>query len=182
MLAGHPESRRRSTGFSLVEVMISLSLVMLLTLALLSSYLFIARGDHSLTNYAVMNAQARSLLEVMGADLRSATDVTNFTSSTLSLVLPSAPGATGGLDVVWTYDAAAATLTRRVGGTSRVYARDIESFNFAYFNLLNTATTSLVEVKQVQLSLRMVRLVALARTSEYVILALFTMRAKSTSN
>ena len=60
--------------------------------------------------------------------------------------------------------------------------RDIESLNFAYFNLLNTATTSLVEVKQVQLSLRMVRLVALARTSEYVISAQFTMRAKSTSN
>jgi type II secretory pathway pseudopilin PulG len=182
MLAGHPERRCRSAGFSLVELMISLSLVMLLTLALLTSYLFIARGDHSLTNYTVMNAQARSLLEVLGADLRGATDVTNFTPATLSLVLPSAPGATGGADVVWTYDAAAATLTRRAGGNSRVYARDIESLDFSYYNVLNTATTSLVEVKQVQLNLRMVKLVASAKTSEYVISAQFTMRAKSTSN
>jgi hypothetical protein len=37
-------------------------------------------------------------------------------------------------------------------------------------------------VKQVQLSLRMLRLVAGAITSEYVISAQFTMRAKSTAH
>ena len=63
MLAGHHNSRGRHSGFSLVELMISLTLVMMLTLALLTSYVFIARGDRSLQNYGEMNAQARRLLE-----------------------------------------------------------------------------------------------------------------------
>ena len=182
MSAGHPETRDRAAGFSLVELMISLSLVMMLTLALITSYLFIARGDQSLTNYAAMNVQARALLEALGSDLRSATDVTNFTSSTLSLVVPSTPGATGGQDVVWTYDSVAATLTRQAGSSSRVYARDIESLSLLYYNMLSAPTTSLVEVKQVQVNLHMVKLVASAMTSEYVISAQFTMRAKSTTH
>lgn len=182
MSAGRLKSRVRAAGFSLVEMMISLSLVMMLTLALITSYLFIARGDQSLTNYTSMNVQARALLEALGADLRSATDVTNFTSSTLSLVVPSTPGANGGQDVVWTYDAVAATLSRRVGASTKVYARDIESLSLLYYNMLSTPTTSLVEVKQVQLNLHMVKLVASAMTSEYVISAQFTMRAKSTTH
>ena len=40
----------------------------------------------------------------------------------------------------------------------------------------------MVEVKQVQLNLRMLRLVASTITSEYVISAQYTMRAKSTAN
>lgn len=163
-------------------MMISLSLVMMLTLALLTSYLFIARGDQSLTNYTAMNVQARALLEALGADLRSATDVTNFTASSVSLVVPSAPGATGGLDVVWSYNSVAGTLTRQSGGTSRIYARDIDSLSLLYFNVLSAPTASLVEVKQVQLNLHMVKLVASAMTSEYVISAQFTMRAKSTTH
>jgi len=43
-------------------------------------------------------------------------------------------------------------------------------------------TSSLVEVKQIQVSLRMLRLVASTITSEYVISAQFTMRAKSTAH
>jgi Tfp pilus assembly protein PilV len=75
-------------GFSLVELLISLGLMMMLMLALLASFTFIARGDRSLTNYGDINAQARIMLERLGADLRSATDVT----------------ATH--DVIWSYDAA----------------------------------------------------------------------------
>ena len=160
MSAGHPKlvSLRRRRGFSLVELLISLGLVMLLTLALLTSYVFIARGDRSLANYGEMNAQARKLLEQLGRDLRSATDVTNFTATSLSLTVPTNVAATA------------------------TYARDVQVFAFYYTNSNNVQTTSLVQVKQVQLSLRMLRLVASSVTSEYVISAQFTMRAKSTSH
>src|SRR3954466_10821063 len=78
----------RSAAFTLVELLISLTLVMLLTLALLTSYVFIARGDRSLQNYGEMNSQARKLLEQLGEDLRAATDVTDFTASSVTLTVP----------------------------------------------------------------------------------------------
>ena len=161
--------------------MISLSLVMMLTLALLTSYVFIARGDRSLQNYGEMNAQARLLLERLGADLRAATDVTNFTATTVTLSLPTDTSGATTQDVTWDYDSVAATVTRQDDSGTHTLARDVSTFELYYANGSNVETTSLVEVKQVQLSLRMLRLVASTVTSEYVISAQFTMRAKSTA-
>jgi hypothetical protein len=96
--------------------------------------------------------------------------------------VPTTPAATATQDVVWSYDSAAATFTRQDPTTTKIYARDISTFAFYYTNGNNVQTTSLVEVKQVQVSLRMLRLVASSVTSEYVISAQFTMRAKSTSH
>lgn len=181
MWAGRHHNRHQAgAGFSLVELMISLTLVMLLTLALLTSYLFIARGDRSLQNYGEMNAQARKLLELLGQDLRAATDVTNFTGSSLSLTVPTNTSATTTQDVTWDYNSVTGVVTRQDDSGTATLARDVETFAFYYANGNNVTTTSLVEVKQVQLSLRMLRLVALSITSEYVISAQYTMRAKST--
>ncbi len=179
-----PGFRATPAGFSLVELMISLSLIMMLTLALLTSFTFIARGDRSLQNYGEMNAQARKLLEQLGQDLRSATDVSNFTASDLTLTVPSTTAGTTTHDVVWSYDSVGATVTRQDTAGTATFARNIQTFSFYYFNSASPSveTTSLVEVKQVQLKLRMLRLVAGTVTSEYVISSQFTMRAKSTAH
>ena len=184
MWAGRRNPSRRSlAAFSLVELLISLSLVMILTLALLTSYVFIARGDRSLQNYGDMNAQARKLLERLGEDLRAATDVTNFTPSSLTLTVPTNTTGTATQDVVWDFNSVDGTVTRQAGtAAAATLARDVQTFAFYYANGNNVETTSLVEVKQVQLSLRMLRLVASTVTSEYVISAQYTMRAKSTSH
>ena len=183
MLAGlHNRAPRRRTGFSLVELLVSLGLMGILTLALLTSFTFIARGDRSLANYGEMNAQARLMLEKLGSDLRSATDVTNFTTTSLTISVPTNPAVTTTQDVVWSYNSVAKTLSRQDSTSTTIYARDVDTFIFYYANGNNVATTSLVEVKQVQVSLRMLRLVASAVTSEYVISTQFTMRAKSTTH
>ena len=183
MSAGHPTNLRQSpVGFTLVELMISLALVMMLTLALLTSFVFIARGDRSLTNYGDMNSQARKLLERLGQDLRSATDVPNFTSDSLTLSVPTNAAATANQSVIWTYDSVGGTVTRQDNIGTTTYARDVQTFTFYYYNGNNAVTTSLVEVKQIQISMRLLRLVASTITSEYVISAQFTMRAKSTTH
>ena len=182
MSAGPPNASRRLAGFSLVELMMSLTLMMMLTLALMTSYVFIARGDRSLQNYGEMNAQARKLLEQLGADLRAATDVTNFTANDLTLTIPTNTAGTTSEDVSWEYDSGAGSVTRQDSSGTVTMARDVNTFALYYANGSNVETTSLVEVKQVQLSLRMLRLVAGTVTSEYVISAQFTMRAKSTAH
>src|SRR3954469_16150947 len=182
MLAGRLNSSRRATGFSLVELMISMALVAMLTLALLTSYVFIARGDRSLQNYGDMNAQARKLLEQLGEDLRAATDVTNFTATSLTLTVPTNVTATTTQDVIWDFNSITGRVTRQDATSTATMAQDVQTFAFYYANSNNVQTASLVEVKQVQLSLRMLRLVASSITSEYVISAQFTMRAKSTAH
>jgi len=169
-------------GFSLVELLISLTLMMMLTLALLTSFTFIARGDRSLTNYGDMNAQARKLLEQLGQDLRATTDVVDFGATSLTLTVPTNTAATASQTVIWSYDSVARALSRQDNSGTKTFARDVDTFTFYYYNSTNAVTTSLVEVKQIQLSMRMLRLVASTITSEYVISAEFTMRAKSTTH
>lgn len=182
MWAGRRRPWRRQAAFSLVELLISLGLIMMLTLALLTSYVFILRGDQSVTNYGSMNAQARQMLEVLGNDLRTAVDVTDFTASSLTLSVPTTAAGGTNHDVVWEYDSNTATLTRQDASLTKIYARDVQTLSFYYTNATNVQTASLVEVKQVQISLRMLRLVASSVTSQYVISAQFTMRAKSTAH
>ena len=183
MQAGLPTNgRRTAAGFSLVELMISLVLVMMLTLALLTSYVFIARGDRSLTNYGDMNSQARKLLEQLGQDLRSSVDVVNFTTNSVDLLVPTLPDASTWQDVVWNYNSVNGTVTRQDSTGTKTYAKDVQTFAFYFYDGNSAVTNSLVQVKQVQLSLRMLRLVASTITSEYVISAQFTMRAKSTTH
>ena len=159
-----------------------MTLISMLTLALLTSFTFIARGDRSLANYGDMNAQARKLLEQLGQDLRSATDVLDFTASNLTLTVPTTPSASTTQSVIWAFDSISGVVTRQDNTGTRTLARDVQTFAFYYTNGNNIVTTSLVEVKQVQLSLRLLRLVASTVTSEYVISAQFTMRAKSTTH
>ena len=74
------------------------------------------------------------------------------------------------------------TFVREAGGNTTTLVADVTSFAFRYLNSNNATTTSLAELKQVQLSLRITRKVSLATTSQYVISAQYTLRAKPTAH
>src|SRR4051812_11073318 len=90
------KSSRARRGFTLVEVMISVSLAALLLLAAMTSFLFTLRGERSLANYSELNARARQMLEKMGRDFRMAGDVPagGFSSSSVLVKVPTDSTAT----------------------------------------------------------------------------------------
>lgn len=179
--------RIRDGGYTLVELMVAVSLCALLTLAALTSLTFTVRGERSLANYSEMNEKARRMLEQLGRDLRATGGVPTlgYSSTSLQLSVPSDLTGTNWQTVTWAYNASAATLSRTVaGGTAVIYATDVRSFNFKYFNNSGAAPTSEVDLKQVQLSMSMQRYLGTtnsASVSDYVISAQFTLRAKSTA-
>lgn len=175
--AGRTRDRR---GLSLVEVLVSTSLLGLLMAAILSSFVFLLQGEQSLANYNTMNADARTLLELLGRDAKSATTVTNFTATSLTLVVPT--NTSGGTqEVTYEYDAANRSCVRLAGGATRTLVPNVTTLSFRYLNGNNAVTTSLAELKQVQLSLRIVRRVSSSSNSQYVISAQYTLRAKRTA-
>ena len=185
MPAGPTSRPRRSrAGFTLVEVLISVTLAALLSLAAITAFLFTLRGERSLANYGEMNARARLVLDMMGRDFRMAGDVPagGFNSSSVLIKVPTDSSATAWQDVTWSYNAAAKTVTRTVGGVGTIYATNVTSFVFTYYNTAGMAPGNDVELKQIQLSMRMLTMVQSATTSEYVTSAQFTLRAKSTTS
>jgi prepilin-type N-terminal cleavage/methylation domain-containing protein len=184
MQAGLHSIKTKQRGFTLVEIMISTTLASFLTLAALTSFLFTVRGEMSLANYSEMNSKARKTLEQMGEDFRSAGDVPvgGFSSTSVTCSVPLDSTASSWQNVVWAYDANAKTLTRTVGGVSTTYATNVSSFLFTFYNVAGNTPGNDVELKQIQLSMRILRNVGTITTSEYVISAQFTLRAKSTTN
>lgn len=176
------DTRRRSTrGLTLMEVLMSTSLLGLLMTAVLSSFVFLVQGEQSLANYNSMNAGARELLELLSRDAKSATGVTNFTATSLTLTVP--VNTSGGTqEVTYELDPATDSCVREAGGVERRLVGNVTSFSFRYLNSNNAVTTSLAELKQVQLSLRIVRRVSFTSTSQYVISAQYTLRAKPTAH
>lgn len=172
-------NRRPARAFTLVEAMISMTLIGLLTAAVLSSFVFTLRGEQSLANYNTMNGDARELLERFSRDSKCALDVTNATSTSVTMMIPYDTDPTHATSVTYEYNAGDGSVTRETGGVATVLATGVSNtFAFTYLNILNAATTSLPEIKQIQLSLRMVRTVTSAATSQYVISAQYTLRSK----
>jgi prepilin-type N-terminal cleavage/methylation domain-containing protein len=99
--------RSRSVrGFTLVEVLVSVTLGALMMAAVLSSYVFLGRNLTRLANYQTLEAKGREALTYLRRDFALALTVkagTSPTSSTVTLVLPAG-------EVTYTY--AASTLTR----------------------------------------------------------------------
>jgi prepilin-type N-terminal cleavage/methylation domain-containing protein len=178
-----PIFRNRRQGFTLVEILVATSLAALLTLAALTSFIFTLRGERSLANYSEMNAKARKVLEQMGRDFRSAGDVPvgGFNSTSVTCSIPVDSSASSWQSVVWAYNPNAKTVTRTLGGVSTTYASDVSSFAFTFYNITGNTPVNDVELKQIQLSMRILRNVGTATTSEYVISAQFTLRSKSTT-
>jgi prepilin-type N-terminal cleavage/methylation domain-containing protein len=171
-------------AFTLVEVLVSVTLASMLSLAAITSFLFTLRGERSLANYGEMNARARMVLEQMGEDFRMAGDVPagSFNSTSVLVKLPTNASASAWQDVTWSYNPSAGTVSRTVGGTSTVFATDVTSFVFTYYNTAGAAPGNDIELKQIQLSMRLLRRVQSATTSEFITSAQFTLRAKSTTN
>ena len=159
----------------------STSLLGMLMAAVLSSFVFLVQGEQSLANYNAMNADARELLELLSRDAKSASAVTNFTTTSLTLTVPL--NTSGGTqDVTYEFDAATDSCVREAGGTERTIVRNVSDFAFRYLNSNNAVTASLAELKQVQLSMRIMRRVSFTSTSQYVISAQYTLRAKPTAH
>ena len=180
-------------GFTLVEVMVALVVGGVVLAASTGSLLFLARAASGLGNYHDMNMRSRFMLDKFSSDARMAVDVNSATTTAVSLDVYNS---SGGLDtVIYTYDALGQVFSRVLypdqdmsAGVPDVILDDVEALTFTYFNMIfDTATqqlqktTSLLEIKEIQLE-------ALMRTSalntintNQIISARYMMRNKKVS-
>ncbi len=165
-------------GFTLTELMVVMTLTVVLGGALFSAFGFIMRSSYAIANYAEMTSEGRRGLEVFARDLRQARDLTDFSETSLTLLLGSSDEMP--YEVTYLYDPNEQVFERYNDGETRVLMRDVQDdFRFSAFNLLHEETGNLKEIKQVHLNLSMVQRVLVRDTSEKVISARYVMRNKS---
>lgn len=146
-----PRARRAVAGFTLVELLIGMSLALVVMTAVLSSYLFLGRNLTRLANQQTLETEARRAHALFAQDARMATNISSPTSTSLVFNLPSTTSTASNRAVTYRYHAAATalngvdvpgySLTRTydddsVPPATRVLVRDIVplSFGFRYYD------------------------------------------------
>jgi hypothetical protein len=183
-----PFSRWSSrAGFTLAEVLVASSLVMLVSAAIFSSFLFVARSSMGLVNYSEMNSESRHGLDTFGRDIRSARSIkAGFSENAFTVRLPD------NSEITYAYvtQGGKGFLMRTPGtGEPVVIMRqvepmvtdDFEGF-FRYYNLQGGSAANTLEVKQIQLQLKLVRKTVAQEQTERVVSARFILRNKEVSN
>lgn len=147
-------------GFTLVEVMIGATLASFVLAGALSSFLMLGRSGMNIAYYTQMEAQIRRSLETFSQDLRMSSNVTWYSSSSITMTVPeNYTGATPVNTVTYAYDSGANNFYYVPGNNASATAgkvvllRNVTSFAYSRFNRLDAPATTDVETKRIQLSL-----------------------------
>lgn len=169
----------KKSGFTLVEMMISTTILTLVLSGLASSFIFTARSSVSMGNYSDMAREGSHFLETFAREVRMASDVTALSTEAFTMVVSYA--ATD-VTVEYAYIPADETLVRRAGGNEKIVLRDVEALEFKFFNLVNAQTTNLMEVKSVLMDGMLEKHAGSRENSDHIISARFMMRNRQISN
>jgi prepilin-type N-terminal cleavage/methylation domain-containing protein len=131
--------RKSPGGFTLVEIMVALSMAAIIFAAVMTAYLFLGRSLTRLVNLQRQEVQSRRTLRQFTQDLSAAIQLTTATSSQVTLTKPIASGTT---TVTYTYASGAGTLTRTDSAGTQTLISGLTSFNVSYFDSGGTAISS----------------------------------------
>lgn len=182
---GTAMSRQRTRGFSMVELMFAMGILVIALAAILPTFMSLTKYLVSLGNYSEMSYDGRMAVELIARDIRGAESLEVADANSLTLQLPSDAGS-----VTVTYD------YRYDGGeddwilfrevtdssgvtTSDILLTDLAEFAFVYYNRLgneSTVASRLTETKSINLDALMSRKVLQLKNTDNIISAKFMMR------
>lgn len=192
------------SGFSLVEVLVALTISTFILASSYATLISLAKGSESMINYTEMNAQARYALEIFGRDARMADDVHTFTDSTFVLkrkIWDREDDRYETRFVAYFFEPTAETFTRVVYDTMIKAGKEVpdwdrpleekilvfwmKDLDFDYFPLVDTGTNDQaktpLEVKHVRLKAKIQTNVLNLINTDDIISARFMMRNKNVS-
>ena len=177
----HSKNKRSNKrGYTLIEIMVSMSIMSLVLSGVTSSFTFLTKSALGLGNYVVMNQDSRKGLELLSRDIRMASDILIMTDDNLVISIPTGGGGTKVID--YAYEAEQGRVFREEGGTSTSILKDIEDFDFKYYTFLGAVTANELEVKEVQVEAQMMKVVYNVENTSHLISARYMMRNKSVNN
>ncbi|MGC9451043.1 MAG: PilW family protein [Oceanipulchritudo sp.] len=173
-------------GFTLTEVMVTLTISAFLLASVYATVMSLAKGSESMINYSEMNRQARIALELFGRDIRMASWVDSASKYKIRIEREIRNTT---YDVEFEYNPQAGTLSRFVydhdtnsiadiPNADRILIYDIDDLAFSYFTQQQNTPMTITDIKHVQLEALMERKVLNIINTNEIISARFMMRNK----
>jgi prepilin-type N-terminal cleavage/methylation domain-containing protein len=118
-------TKRRQSGFTLVELLIATGLGSLFMLMIMGLFSFSNRSLASIANYVSLERQSQHALDILSRDVRQVKKLK--ANSTTSLTFSDYDGH----DLVYSYNHDAKTLNRTKDGQAEVLLRGCDELNFS---------------------------------------------------
>jgi len=126
---------RRAAGFTLIELVVSLSMMAVLTTGLASAILLMTRALPSGDSPVGRSARATDLLERMTRDLRPAIEVTEAGPTAVAVIVPDRGLGAAGPETIrysWGGSAGDPVEIEINGGSPEAIAKDVEHFELGF--------------------------------------------------
>jgi len=121
--------RRDERGLTLVELMIAMGLFSVVSMALMTIFIFCLKSFQSMSNYSTLDRENRVVVDLMTRDIRQASYVADFSEKPPSITLVN-----GGIKITYAFDEDAQTLSRVTSdGDHRVLLRNCTDLTFRLF-------------------------------------------------
>ena len=150
----------RLAGFSLAETLVACAICTIVLAGVYSTYIIATRGFAAISNYRELHTDGRMAIDLIGRDLRAASQVTSFTPSNVVVVVPvtfsSSGGVTSSKTVTYALQGGGLFRTDSAGGTKRIVTNLYNQNLFTLYDKLgsNTTVTSVAKGIQVELKFR----------------------------
>lgn len=147
-------AEKSTSGFTLVELIVGMSLSLMIMGALLSSYVFLSRNfsrsiGMSGANQPTLESQSRRTLAYFEQDARMASgvDISGIhplpSAAGVTFVIPTGTGDT--TTISYNYDSSAKTLARTQGtGNAQILQTDLLAFSFHYYDSSPTSSADAI--------------------------------------
>jgi type IV pilus assembly protein PilW len=155
-------------GFTLVELMVSMSIGMVILAAVTTTFMSQTRIYNAQEQINEMQQNARGAVDIISRELKMAGYKPNgggfngVTYSTTQLMVQADLDSNGAIStsssaneqIAYAYDSANQRITRAVGtGAAQVLAEHITAFTFGYLDSNGTVTTISANIRQVSISI-----------------------------
>ena len=159
---------RNLDGFTLVELMVSMSIGLVILAAVTTTFMSQTRIYNSQEQINEMQQNARGVLDILSRELKMAGYKPNgggfngVTYSTTQLMIQADLDSNGAIStsstaneqITYVFDSANEQITRAVGsGTAQVLAEHIAAFTFNYLDSTGAATTVSANIRQVSITI-----------------------------
>jgi type IV pilus assembly protein PilW len=159
---------RNIEGFTLVELMVSMSIGMVILAAVTTTFMSQTRIYNAQEQINEMQQNARGALDIITREVKMAGYKPNgggfngVTYSTTQLMIQAdldsdgaiSTSSTANEQIRYVFDSANQRITRAVGsGSAQILAEHISAFSFGYLDTNGTATTVAANIRQVSISI-----------------------------
>ena len=137
-------------GFSLIEVIIVMSLSSIIMTSLSSSLLTIMKSNYSLSNYSDMNSNANRVRYSFAEDVGNASSITYLDTENFIINIPEKFGGKT-YEVEYKYDSLEKTLIRKLSKSQSNLMYGVEDLKFTYYTTTGKQTNKNIDTRLVQL-------------------------------